>query len=427
MKINDRVTVKYIKQDKLKTGGISVFFCDSRTKERAYKNTLIQSVLSRGTENLKTAKAITERLQELYGSDIATNVDKRGEIQVVSFAADFVEEKFAPGMNLIRETTELIFDVIFNPLTENGVFCKSYFDREKENLNDYILSLKNEKRSYARMRLLQNMCENEAYGIFESGSISDGENLTNEELYDYYKNYFLKKMNVYIYICSKEEPTEILEYIKNYPPLKNFGERTEVKTGYVENRDIPYENVKHIAEPAEVSQAQLQIGFRANANPGNDEYYATAVMDYILGGSSESKLFLNVREKNSLAYYAASSYIRLKGLLIIYCGIAPDKYDDALDICLLQLKAIRDGDFTDEELQNAKANIARGVRSIDDTVFGKMNFSFNCDIRNEIYDDDVKSIEEYASKFDNVTREDVIEAAKRVCLDTVYLLGGSNE
>ena len=234
-------------------------------------------------------------------------------------------------------------------------------------------------------------------------------------------------MNVYIYICSKEEPTEILEYIKNYPPLKNFGERTEVKTGYVENRDIPYENVKHIAEPAEVSQAQLQIGFRANANPGNDEYYATAVMDYILGGSSESKLFLNVREKNSLAYYAASSYIRLKGLLIIYCGIAPDKYDDALDICLLQLKAIRDGDFTDEELQNAKANIARGVRSIDDTVFGKMNFSFNCDIRNEIYDDDVKSIEEYASKFDNVTREDVIEAAKRVCLDTVYLLGGSNE
>lgn len=427
MKINNRVTLKYIKQDKLKTGGISIFFCDALSSERAYKNTLIQSVLSRGTKNLKTTKEITERLQELYGSDIATNVDKRGEIQTVSFAADFVEEKFAPGKNLIMETTKLLFDIIFNPVTENGAFCRSYFDREKENLNDYILSLKNEKRSYARMRLLQNMCGNEAYGIFESGSISDGEKLTNKELYDYYENYFLKHMNVYIYICSKEEPKEILEYIKDHPSLKEFGERSEITTGYVEKNDIPFEDVKHIAEPAEVSQAQLQIGFRANANPGNDEYYATAVMDYILGGSSESKLFLNVREKNSLAYYAASTYLRLKGLLIIYCGIAPDKYDEALDICLLQLKSIRDGDFTDDDLSNAKANISRGVRSIDDTVFGKMNFSFNCDIRNEIYNDDVKTIEEYASKFDKVTREDVIEAAKRVRLDTVYLLGGSNE
>lgn len=420
MKINNRLEVIYIPTDKFKTGGINIAFCDNLCKERAYMNALIPMVLCRGTKKHPTSKSISEEFQALYGADLATSTEKKGEIQVIQFAADFIEEKYAAGYeNLPEKVVEMLLEIITDPVTnEKGDgFKEEYFLQEMKNNNDFIKALKNDKRAYAMHRCTEAMCQGENYAIYEMGAAEDSEGLSPQKLYKYYKEYFLKKTVIKIFVCSRQEPLWLYDLLRGTDLGIDDSNEDVVKLdlGYVEKNIT---ELKISGDVFDVTQGKLNIGFRANIPPASEEYYALAICNGILGAGPGSKLFRNVREKNSLAYYAASRMIRSKGILIAYSGIEPENYEKAKKLIFDQLKEIQQGNVTSKEFRDTVKMFVNSFNSYKDTVFSIMDFYLG-----ELLMGTDLGIDEFIEKLQAVTIEDVIRVSKKIVPDTVYFLG----
>ncbi len=423
MKINDRVEVVYIPTDKFKTGGINIAFCDNLCRERAYMNALIPMVLCRGTKNHPTSKSISEEFQSLYGADLATSTEKKGEVQVMQFAADFIEEKYASGYeNLPEKVVEMLLEIITNPVTnEKGDgFKEEYFQQEMKNNNDFIKALKNDKRAYAMHRCTEEMCEGENYALYEMGMVEDSVGLSPEKLYQYYKEYFLKKTVIKVFVCSREEPVWLYEMLRKIFVGTDLdgvdGEKcVELNLGYTA-KEIT--NIKTVKDTFDVTQGKLNIGFRANVAPDSEEYYALAVCNGILGAGPGSKLFQNVREKNSLAYYAASRLVRSKGIIVAYSGIEPENYEMAKNLILDQLGEIQKGNVTEKEFTDTVKMYVNSFNSYKDTVFSVMDFYLG-----EFLMGTDLTIDGFIEKIQKVTIGEVIEASKKIKPDTIYFLG----
>lgn len=423
IKIDDRIEVRYIPNEKFKTGGINITFCDNLCGDRAYKNALIPMILCQGTKQHPTARRIAEKFQQLYGADFTTNVDKRGELQMIQFVADFVEEKYAHGNgNLFEQVAEMLLEIITNPLTDYNertgkeAFHKEYFLQERKNNNDFIRSLKNDKKLYAMLRCQEIMCSGENYAIHEMGAPEDGDRLDEESLYKYYREYFLTKPIVKIFVCCQEEPLWLYDKLKVLCSGFSAGTELSCEFGYREKRDI--REVKCVKEPAALAQGKLNIGFRTNVPPASDDFYALAVCNGIFGAGPHSKLFQNVREKNSLAYYAASRIERFKGLLIAYSGIDPDNYEQAKELILEQLREIQQGNITPEEYEDTIKMFVNSFNSYKDTLFSIMDFHMNQILLGTELD-----INAFIDKIKSVSLEDVIRVSQNIMLDTVYFLG----
>ena len=428
MKIGERIEVRYIPTNKFKTGGINITFCDNLCGDRAYKNALIPMILCQGTRKHPTARSIAETFQQLYGADFSTNVDKRGEIQMVQFVADFVEEKYAQGnQKLFEQVAEMLLEIITDPLTdvqEKGVsFHREYFLQERKNNNDFIRSLKNDKKLYAMLRCQEIMCQGENYAVYEMGKPEDGDSLDPVSLYAYYRDYFLKKTVIKVFVCSREEPTWLYDMLKVF-----CGDRVEASIDPVLDLNFGYRAlpdggpVKYVSESGQVSQGKLNIGFRTNVEPASDDFYALAVCNGILGAGPHSKLFQNVREKNSLAYYAASRLERFKGLLIAYSGIEPANYEKAKNLILSQLQQIQQGNIRQDEYEDTIKMLENSFHSYKDTLFSIMDFHIN-----QILLGTELSIESFIHKIKAVTVDDVIRVSQNIKLDTVYFLGDRAE
>ncbi len=425
MKINDRLEVIYIPTEKFKTGGINITFCDNLCRDRAYKNALIPMILCRGTQKYPTAKSISEKFQELYGSDFATSVDKKGEIQLIQFAADFVEEKYAEKYeNLPQNVVRMLLEIITDPITNNqGTgFKEEYFTQECKNNNDFIRGLKNDKRSYSMHRCREIMCQGENYGIYEMGTVEDSFGLTPENLYRYYRDYFLKKTVIKVFVCSRREPLWLYDMLKEF-----FGMGTDLESdtgislslGYTEKS---IKQLKYAKDSFDVAQGKLNIGFRTNVPPDSEEFYALAVCNGILGAGPGSKLFRNVREKNSLAYYAACRLERMKGIMIAYSGIDPANYEKARDLILEQLHEIQKGNVSQTEYDDTVKMFVNSYNSYKDTVFSVMDFYLN-----QILLGTDLTIDGFIENIKSVTIDEVIAVSRKIQPDTVYFLGPETE
>ncbi|MBQ8827949.1 MAG: insulinase family protein, partial [Clostridia bacterium] len=318
----------YIENNVFKSDTVAVNFCDRLDRARAYKNALLPALLWRGSKKYTTSKALTVRCQELYGSIVLTDVGKRSEIQHMMFMTDFLKEEYAEACGnddtgvsadeIEEEAFSLLLDIITNPVTENGGFLESYFRQECINLNNDILAEKNDKQHYAMRRCREVMCENEAFGLSELGELTDGENLTSKELYEYYREYFLKKIQCKVFYCGRSKPDKLIELFRRAAETGVFGDgnRENAYTEYVEKKVILPENVKYVTENYEIQDGKLVMGFRTNTDRESDDFFALVLMNTVYGGGTSSKLFRNVREKNSLAYYAGSRVSAVKGIMI---------------------------------------------------------------------------------------------------------------
>lgn len=423
IKIDNRIEVCYIPTDKFKTGGINITFCDNLCGDRAYKNALIPMILCQGTQKYPTARTIAEHFQQLYGADFTTNVDKRGEIQLIQFVADFVEAKYAGGnTGLFRQVAEMLLEIITDPLTDpadsqsGASFHKAYFLQERKNNNDFIRSLKNDKKLYAMLRCQEIMCQGENYAIHEMGAPEDGDRLDAKSLYTYYREYFLSQTIIKVFVCCQEEPLWLYDKLKVLCSDPSAGTELTLHFGYRERTEA--EAVKCIEEPAALAQGKLNMGFRTNVLPASEDFYAMAVCNGILGAGPHSKLFQNVREKNSLAYYAASRLERFKGLLIAYSGIDPKNYAQARDLILEQLHEVQQGHITQEEYHDTIKMFVNSFHSYKDTLFSIMDFHINQILLGTDLD-----IDTFIEKIKSVSLEDVVRVSQNITLDTVYFLG----
>ena len=406
------VFLTYVPAAKFKTGVLGAQLITPLEESTVAAGALLPAVLRRGTTAHRDMRSIAAELDRLYGASIAYTVRKKGENQCLGFVGSFLDERYVPGgERLLEPMADLLGELLLDPLTRNGRFLSDYVESEKENLIDAIESILNDKRDYADARLLQEMCRGERYGIDRLGTVTGVERLTNQTLYRYYSE-LLATARIELFYCGSADCARVegaLDRALAALPRERVAEPA------VAARVGAPEPVREITETMDVTQAKLAMGYRA----ASEDTPALLLANLIFGGYSNSKLFLNVREKLSLCYYASSTYVRSKGILTVSSGIETADYDRAEAEILRQLDEIRQGLWEDWELTAARESLLSALQALGDSQGALENYYLGQSATGRR-----ETPEEMAALLRQVTPERIRAAAQSVQLDTIYFLKG---
>ncbi len=390
-----------LKTNKFKTNLCALFITVPLNKETVTKNALLVSVLRRGTKKLNTQEDIAKKLEGMYGAGFNCGVDKIGNYQTLKFYLETIDNSYTfEKENLLQDGVDLLLEIVFDPLIENGTFKKEYVEQEKENLAKIISSRQDNKALYAKDRCIEEMFENEPYSLYKYGMLDKIKELNETNLYKYYQE-LIKNSKIDLYISG-----ENIDDVK-LPDIKSS------KLNNITIKHNAHTKPKVVKENLDVTQGKLIIGL----NTPEENKAVVSMYNTILGGGANSKLFQNVREKASLAYSASSSYIRRQNTILIRTGIEIENYDKALEIIKKQLQEMKDGNISDDEFNAAKELIISSVNLIPESAEDMIAYYFD----QRIFGDDL-NITEYEEKLKNVTKEQVIEVAQKVSIDTIYFL-----
>jgi len=417
--IKTGIKLHTIKTEKFKTNLISVFLSMPITRENVTKNALISAILRRGSMNMPTLLEISKTLEEMYGASFDNGIDKTVDNQILKFYIETINDNYIPhnGENMLKTSIEKLLEIVFNPLIKDGGFNENYVKQEKENIKRIIKGKTDNKAMYATERCIEEMYKNESFGLYKYGYIEDLENIDAKNLYKYYKKMISTcKIDIFISGNVDEQTAEILKENEN---IKKLQERKPKTTFEVSKKEKVEE--KEIIEQMDVTQGKIVIGMDLTLEDIKQKYDAI-VYNAILGGTANSKMFQEVREKASLAYSAGSTYLRYKGNIFIKCGIEIKNYKKALEIIRKQLKDMQNGIFTDEDIENAKKSIISGIRSIDDEQDTEITYFFGQELTNEKI-----STEEYIKNIEKVAKEDIIKIANSLQINTIYFLKNKEE
>ena len=415
IEIKKGIKLNILQTNKFKTNLIAIMLTTKLDRENVTKNALIPAVLRRGTKTLKTQEEINKKLEEMYGASLDCGLDKTGDNQVLKFYIESVNDEFLPqnSEDMLKKSLEQIFEFVFNPYLENDGFKKEYVEQEKENLKQIIEGKIDNKARFALDRCIEEMYKNQPYGLYKYGYIEDMENINEKNLYEHYKKLIGNcKIDIFVSGIVDEEIENIIKENENIKKLQD--RNPEYNKIEILSKKSEKENV--VQESMEVTQGKLIIGMDLDVD-NEDLRYDIMIYNCIFGGSANSKLFQNVREKASLAYTASSSYYRFKNNIFINCGIEIKNYEKALEIIKQQIEDMKNGDFTEEEVENAKNGIIASIKTIDDEQDTEITYFFSQELSNSKC-----NIEQYMNNIKAVTREKVIDIANKVSINTVYFL-----
>ncbi|MGF7048807.1 putative Zn-dependent peptidase [Paenibacillus sp. DS2015] len=413
-----RVRIHVLPTKRFKTYAISLYFGTPLSEDTVTTTALTPFVLRRGTESYPETIQFRERLEQLYGAGFGFDVYKRGDYQIVQFRMDTINDSFVQSdESLLSSSFSFLGEVVTKPALENGHFKDSYVQAERENVRKKLESIINDKIRYAAERCLEEMCRNEPYRLHPLGQRKDLDSINAEALYKAYRTW-LDEANIDLYVVGDttlEEVKQLVEQHFQLGPVKQVS--YETKASSREEGEV-----RIVEEKLDVSQGKLNMGLRTSITYGDDNYAAALMYNGILGGYPHSKLFLNVREKESLAYYASSRYDGHKGIGTIQSGIEVQNYKKAVEIIQNQIAEMKAGHISELEMSQTKAMIRNLLREIDDSAFEMIGFDFNRQLSGK-----ERSGEELLQQVENITVEDVQAAASTFELDTIYFLRGQKE
>lgn len=413
-RIADNVTFNTVKESRFKTMRISVNAFLPLKKETASENALMSLVMTRSCQKYSDFTELSKKLSYLYGASLSSGIMKIGDVQVLTFSISGIDDRYALGNDVVsKELSDLLCEVVFNPFVKDNAFDETECEQERRQLIDMIDSEFNEKRIYARNNAIKLMCKDEAFGVMRYGDKESVEKATAQDLYNAWQNMLKTARFEIVYIGDSDSSSAFDVFNKRFSEISRTP--LELATDVVRSADI----VKHGNDNMELSQSKMILGFRTNVAEPDSDTMAARVMCALLGGTAHSKLFCNVREKLSLCYYCSSSYIRQKGIMLIESGIERENIEKAQEAILNEIKAMQNGDITDEELTATKMSMSNAFVSGYDTVGG-----INGHYLSQMLDSKVLSVQECVDKVNSVTKEDVVRCAKMLTLDTVYTLTG---
>ena len=415
IEIKKGIKLNILQTNKFKTNLIAIMLTTKLDRENVTKNALIPAVLKRGTKTLKTQEEINKKLEEMYGASLDCGLDKTGDNQVLKFYIESVNDEFLAenSENMLKESLENLLEFVLNPYLENDGFKKEYVEQEKENLKQIIEGKIDNKARYALDRCIEEMYKKQPYGLYKYGYIEDMENINEKNLYEQYKK-LINSCKIDIFVSGIVDEG-IENIIKENENIKKLQDRIP-EYNKIEISAKKSEKENAVQESMEVTQGKLVIGMDLDVD-NEDFRYDIMIYNSIFGGSANSKLFQNVREKASLAYTASSSYYRFKNNIFINCGIEIKNYDKALEIIKQQIEDMKKGDFTEEEIQNAKKGIIATIKTIQDEQDTEITYFFSQELSNSKC-----SVEQYMDNIRAVTKEKVIDIANKVSINTVYFL-----
>lgn len=412
IRISEGVYLNIIKTNKFKSNLINIYFIRPLDKNEVTQNALFPIILKRGTKNYNTLLEIEKKLEGMYGSNISVGVSKTGEKQIMRFSIEGPDSKYVDNKEMLSDMLKMLNEVINNPLMEEDGFVSKYVKQEKIRLSNKIQNRINDKKIYAIEKCIETMCKDEPYSIYKLGYIEDLKDITSKSLYQHYQN-VLKTSLIEIFVVGdinkKEIEKEIREEFKFNVENPVSISRETIK------KDI--KEVTKVIDNMDIVQAKLSMGYRINLPYEDKLYDAFLLGNNILGSGPESKLFLNVREKESLAYYVYSRGYKFKSLMIINAGVESDKIDSVIDISNKEVEHIQNGNFDDHDINIAKNSMITSIKSMYDDPYSISEFFFS-----QALTKSNRTINDIIADINSITKEQITQSFKNIQLDTIYAI-----
>lgn len=405
------VSYSFIKTSRFKTTLISVGFYLPLTKDAA-ANALALRLMKSGTLNLPDTYSFNRKLASLYGAKVSAWVSKVGDYQELRLGIAVNDDKYSlNGEQTVTEAADLICDMIFSRFLSGESYPQDAIEREKRLQCEAIAGKINEKRIFARNRLEEIMCENEPYGLAIEGSVEETSSLTADDVNTALKR-LINTAFISVQVVGEKEPDGF------YERLTDCLEKSDRQfDGLKSDIVLPAGEIKRVTETMPVKQGKLVLGFRTDSAGSDRETVATLVMCDIFGGGPYSKLFCNVREKMSLCYYCSARAVRRKGLIIVDSGVEDSNIDSAEKAIFEQLQDMKNGNFTEKELEFSKLSLCDSINSVESDQNSLLHWYAARSLEKN-----PATPSELCELIKSITAEDIKKAAENFLLDTVYTL-----
>jgi predicted Zn-dependent peptidase len=419
--IAPNLTVRVCQTKKLKAGMISLSAHLPIDRNRAYLNSLLLSVLHRGTRSYPTIAALNRRLDYLFGTEMTVRNYYRGNLHVIGTAADLLGADYLPNGNsqdLMEQVLAVMREILFDPLLDDrGCLTEHYVESEKKLQIDAIRALSNNPRAYAIEHCSAAMYRDESCGAPIYGTEKQVAAVTPQMLTEHWRE-VMGKLSLECFYVGPDRAEDVCERVGRVilPHLSREG----FEKARVTHTDADRTEIQRVEEELPVSQGQLVIGLRTHTVLSDADHYACAVANEMLGVSPVSKLFVNVREKHGLCYQCSSHYNMYRGSVLICCGLLAKNRARAEEEIGAQIRALASGDFSEDEMIAAKRSLENAYRQIEDYPTSLESYYLGralCGLEDSLEDARVKTAA--------VTREDVLRAVAKWRIDTVYFLNGT--
>ncbi len=413
------IFVNTVSETKFKSNLISVRFLLPLTAETAAKNALLFPVLLRGSEKFPDIGSIRREEESIYDTNLADSVYKRGDTQMLELCMHLLDDRFAiDGMPITARAMALLEDILLHPVTENGVFVEDYVESEKEKLIDDILAQINEKRRYAKTRLIEEMFAGDPFGLSELGTEESVAAVCPACLWAQYRE-MLRTARIEIFAVGNFDFEALASRF-----ARMFAEVERDYKGTPETKPMrgARETVKTVYERQNITQGKLFLGFYTGALVSDPDYHVMQMLNVVFGGGLTSKLFVNVREKLSLCYYCASSENGQKGYMTVDSGIEFQNEKKTFDEIMFQLGEMQKGNISESELRDARLALLDAVGRVDDSVLNLLNWYFS-----GVMNGRVLTPAEKRERIESVTVEEIMKKAQSLKLDTYYFLCAKEE
>ncbi len=410
------VTLRTVQTKKFKTSILSVTFLEPLSEQTAALNALLPWVLQRGTQAHPDMESLSAAMDDLYGGTISPVLRKKGEVQCIGFLSSFLDDTFVPaGTRILEPAAQLLGEMVLSPAGDGVSFLPDYVSSEKENLIDRIRSQVNDKLQYSLSRLQEQMCQDEAYGLGKMGTEEQAKAITDQSLSARYRE-LLETAPVYLYYCGSADPDRVEAAFRTAFAELPKTERHPVPQTVVKNS--PEGPVRRFQDQMEVNQGKLILGFRTGGGFLSREKVAQGMLfNAVYGGTTNAKLFLNVREALSLCYFANSALVQNKGVLHVYSGVEFANFQRAEDEIIAQLKACQNGQIDPEELEAARRSVMSNLRITLDSQGRLEEYWLNRFVTGTSF-----APEELENTLSQVTLDQVIQTAQGIQMDSVYTL-----
>ena len=411
-KIADGVYFSSITDKRYKKNLISVAFSTQLSEDTATENVIVPVLLTKCNSKLPTYKAFNNKMSRLYASGIGGTAGRQYDLQTISFGAYYLDDIYAlSGEKMTGIMTDILIDCLTSPVTENGVFSEKFVELEKKTVIDNIETAINDKRSYAIERAMKTICKGEPASVCSYGTVEKAKLITSDSAYKAYRR-MLETMPCEIICTGCSDFDGVAE--KFAAAFEKIGRHD------IENTTIALSPVKtqteEVTERLTVNQSKLVLGFKSHS----DDDAALVLLQKIFGGTTSSKLFRNVREKMSLCYYCSAARNDLKGIVLVNSGVENENIEKTKEAVIDQLEEIKNGNFTNEDINFAEMAIKNDFKSVADSAGNVSNWYFDCIRKN-----DIVTPEEKLGRYLGVSKERIIAAAKSMVLDSVYVLTGN--
>ncbi|MEK3786652.1 EF-P 5-aminopentanol modification-associated protein YfmF [Paenibacillus sp. FSL K6-1230] len=403
---------------RFKTFAISLYAGVPLTEDTVTSVAVTPFVLRRGTSSYPETIQFREQLEQLYGTGFGFDIYKRGDYQIVQLRMDAINDSFVSSSeSLLDRSLAFLGEVFTSPVLENGAFRSSYVQQEKETVRKKLEAIVNDKIRYAGERCLEEMCKEEPYRLHPLGQRKDLDNIDASSLYNSYQQW-LGQASLDLYVVGDTSLEEVESLVDRYFQM----DRSAAPDYRKESSRAATREVQTVVERLDVNQGKLNMGFRTGITYDDPRYASALMYNGVLGGYPHSKLFVNVRERASLAYYASSRYDGHKGIGTIQSGIEIPNYEQAVKIIRQQLDDMRSGNISELEMSQTKAMIRNLLKETQDSAFEMISYDFNRQLSGKD-----RSVDELLAQIEAVTVQDVQNAADTFHLDTIYFLRDQKE